>query len=791
MNSVVKTIILSSEFLSIFLFLLLCLLFIFSWKIIISIQKKRNRRVPEVKYAEIPNRNRAEAEKEIKSLARQHVEVLHHGDSESVVHLYQRAFKSLKVVRKTLENSSPEILSVIPSARWLCDNFSLIYQKTKSLETGEFHSGNLPLLITGPYRGYPRIYSICRQIVSREKNIDQTKIINLLEAYQDVTPLKSSELHALPEMLSLCLLEHIIKISNEIQNLIKIKEKATLFVSENEKSLVEGHGILSLIDKDKIDHDSLDNVFLSQVLYLMKRLSIDDEQIEHCLVDCPIATEGMANSKDIFFAESRFETALESMIRSLIGSFTKVRNFNTEKMFDTLSPIEKILRKDPSNIYSKMDSESRASYRYVIESLSRRFRIPELKVAEMTLSIAESYEIDNNIYCPNHIGAYLSGPGLNILIGKLKAKPLDKKTITVFSIKKILYFIIMSGLTLAVLSLTILAAYPAGYFLGDMSLGIFLIFALFPIMGIAIEITNQLYTRFVPTKILPALDFAEDIPDSFRTFVVMPVIVSSTQQIESYVNQLEKHYLANPQENIFFAILGDFEDAPKRMMAKDADILKTADDAVAELNRKYPSTCPRFYSLFRYREWNESEDCWMGWERKRGKLEEFNALLFGDETTTTFIHQVDKNILKTIRYIITLDSDTRLIRDSAAKFIGIMAHPLNQPLIDPKTKVVKEGYVIIQSEIHNHMFCPGGSLFHRIFADQKGLDPYSTIVSDVYQDAFEESTFFGKGIYDLQAMHLLMRKTFPQNTVLSHDLLESCYSRCGFSSGAKLMDVYP
>ena len=204
MGDVENITILNSDFLSVFLFVILCLMFVFSWKIIISIQKKKNRRIPEIKYSEIPTLNIVEAEIQMRLLANQHVEVLPRGDSDSVVHLYQTAFDSLKSVRKTLENASPEILSVIPSARWLCDNFSLIYQKIKSLETGEFHSGSLPLLRSGLYRGYPRIYAICRQIVATEKNIDQDKIINLLEAYQSETPLKSSELHTLPEMLSLC-----------------------------------------------------------------------------------------------------------------------------------------------------------------------------------------------------------------------------------------------------------------------------------------------------------------------------------------------------------------------------------------------------------------------------------------------------------------------------------------------------------------------------------------------------------------------------------------------------------
>lgn len=365
----------------------------------------------------------------MKLLASQHGDVIRYGDSDSVVHLYKTAFESLNGVRKTLENASPGILSVIPAARWLCDNFSMIYQKTKSLETGEFHSGNLPLLKTGLYRGYPRIYAISRGIVATERNIDQEKIINLIETYQGQTPLKSSELHSLPEMLSLCLLEHIIQISNDVKSLIKTKEKASRFVSENEKKLMEGHDIMSLLSNDKKQQDSLDNVFLSQVLYLMKRLSISDEQIERCLVNCPVPTEGMTNSKDIFFAESRFETELESVARSSIGSFRNIRNLNTEKLFDILSPIEITLSKDPAGVYSNMDIEARSSYRYVVERLARKLGISELEVAETVVSLAKSHVKYDSLYCPDHVGAYLMGRGLKILKATFKAVPFDEKTI--------------------------------------------------------------------------------------------------------------------------------------------------------------------------------------------------------------------------------------------------------------------------------------------------------------------------------------------------------------------------
>ncbi|MDO9592248.1 MAG: glucoamylase family protein [Erysipelotrichaceae bacterium] len=226
-------------------------------------------------------------------------------------------------------------------------------------------------------------------------------------------------------------------------------------------------------------------------------------------------------------------------------------------------------------------------------------------------------------------------------------------------------------------------------------------------------------------------------------------------------------------------------------MPQDDLVLNVAKEAILALNKKYPSAKPRFSLFVRYRKWNESEGYWMGWERKRGKLEEFNALLCGEEDTTFSVILGDKEMLNTFKYVITLDSDTDLILDSAAKFAGILAHPLNRPILDPQTNKIKEGYAIIQPAISNHMFAENSGLFPKIFAGQAGLDPYSNVISDIYQDIFNEGIFKGKGIYNVQILHQILYKTFPENSVLSHDLLESCYVRCAFSSHVKLMDDYP
>ena len=310
-------------------------------------------------------------------------------------------------------------------------------------------------------------------------------------------------------------------------------------------------------------------------------------------------------------------------------------------------------------------------------------------------------------------------------------------------------------------------------------------------MGIAIELTSYLFNNLVPATMLPAMDFSDKVPSEHKTIVVIPVILSGKDQIEKYAQKLEKYYLANPQPNIYFSLLADFKDAKGRELEEDRKILDEAIQSFDKLNDKYSSNEKKFGFFIRYRQWNEKENCWMGWERKRGKLEEFNALLLGDNDTS-FMNIYDNDFLKiNLKYIITIDSDTDLIRGSAAKLIGIIAHPLNRPVINPQTRKVERGYVIVQSQIRNHVEFSNRSIFSKVFSGQQGIDAYSNVVSDIYQDTFQSGTFLGKGIYDIKTMHQLLNKTLPENSVLSHDLLESCYTKCAFAGNVELMDTYP
>jgi hypothetical protein len=313
------------------------------------------------------------------------------------------------------------------------------------------------------------------------------------------------------------------------------------------------------------------------------------------------------------------------------------------------------------------------------------------------------------------------------------------------------------------------------------------------LLGSATEITNHIFTRRTAVRKIPSLNYQKGIPDFARTFLVMPVLVSSEKQCKEYLNRLERHYLANKQSNLYFALLIDFEDSSQKRIPKDETFEKILINKICELNKIYPSEHQKFGLFIRERKWNESENCYMGWERKRGKLEEFNKLLYGckKEDTTYSIVNCDNGLLATFKYVITLDADSNLIRNNAAKLVGTIDHPLNQPVIDAETGKLKEGYAIIQPSVRNHIIDKSNSRFSEIFGSQNGVSNYSFVVSDIYQDVFNEGVYVGKGIYHVQAFHQIMHDIIPENKVLSHDLLESCYARTAFSSEVKILDVFP
>jgi len=711
----------------------------------------------------------------------------------------QVAYKRLNKIRKSITAVPSDIIAMIPAARWLFDNYQMMYRQIKKVRSSGTSYEVLPILKARQYRGYPRVYILAKKMVALSGgHLNYENISLMLKAYQEEIPLTDKEIWVLPEVIGFCLLENIIEVADDILKIIKIKAKADKLVKEKLRQGKEITDIASLLCET--EPDCKDNYsFHSHVIYLLKNMSFSDTDILR-YVEYHCNGNGMKLSPThIFQEEGKTQSHLEAIIRALVISLREINEIDEEKFYAEFSSLEHILSKDPDGVYPRMDSESKGLYRGKIVKLAIRYKLSEVDIADECLRLAVEGKAELNF--PHHVGSYLMGNGYKLLKAKLLHKAMPDIKRKRINIKGLMYF--ATYIFVLAVSISLLASIiAASFYRNKEAIGlvpkqvatILMIIAALPLlMGIAQEIVNNIFTRAVQTKKIPALDYLDGIPDSARTFVVMPVIVSSKEQALEYMERLHKLYLANRQDNLYFALLADYMDAPAEKMETDVVIEEALINRLNELNELYPAQPARFSLFIRYRKWNPSEKCYMCWERKRGKLEELNRILVGqDEAGTSFSHILcDRQLLKSFKYVITLDADSDLIRDNAAKLVGLIDHPLNRAVIDRETKKVKEGYVIIQPEVRNHIPPANCSRFTLIFGGQSGLDSYSTVISDIYQDIFGQAIYTGKGIYNVEAFHYLLDGVIQENTVLSHDLLESCYTRCAFSSAAKIMDSFP
>ena len=315
------------------------------------------------------------------------------------------------------------------------------------------------------------------------------------------------------------------------------------------------------------------------------------------------------------------------------------------------------------------------------------------------------------------------------------------------------------------------------------------VLALIPASDLALTVINWDLTHFFPPRLLPRIATTTGVPENAATFVVVPTIFFSESQVQELVERLEVHFLANQDLQIYFGLLGDFRDAESEQTSNDSLLLSVAQSGIDTLNQKHGER--RFHLFHRRRQWNKSENKWMGWERKRGKLEEFNRLLRGAHDTSFVVQTADDALMRSIRYVITLDSDTQLPRDVARKLVGAAEHPLNRPRFDDSTNRVVHGYGILQPRVSISLSSASRSKFVQIFSGYTGIDPYTTAVSDVYQDFFGEGTFTGKGLYDVDAFQRALNDRVPENALLSHDLFESSFARAALTTDIELLDEYP
>ena len=478
----------------------------------------------------------------------------------------------------------------------------------------------------------------------------------------------------------------------------------------------------------------------------------------------------------------------DSAVRFCITSLRLLAVQDWKVFFEQVSRVDQILRLDPANVYAAMDFDTRNRYRVVIEQLARLTKQAEEDITHQAITFSQAADRSSR---QAHVGYYLIGEGYPQLEAHFHYRSSGRLALRrwIFNHPTPIYLASMGLLTFFLMLL--FASYVAAT--NDSLIRVLgtALLTFLPATAIASTLVNWAVTNHIAPRLLPRLDFQDGIPSEYRTMVVVPTLLTDAAEIDSLLQQIELHYLRNADAALFFALLTDYADAPNQQMPEDEDLIQRTQMGISALNAKYRLGAPPFYLFHRQRQWNAAQSAWMGWERKRGKLVEFNHLLRGDQTTSYKVQFGDLNVLPQIKYVITLDADTILPEGGAQRLIATLAHPLNRAVFDPESGKVIAGYSILQPRIEIKPASANRTRFTQIFAGDIGLDLYTHAVSDVYQDLFGEGSYVGKGIYDVDVLEVSLANRIPENALLSHDLFEGIHARVALVSDIMLLEEYP
>jgi cellobiose phosphorylase len=701
----------------------------------------------------------------------------------------------LNEVRRLLTDSIKRKYQITPAGEWLLDNFYLIEEHIRNAKRlfPKNYSEDLPQLLNGASTGLPRIYDIVLEIISHsDGKIDIEILSGFVKAYQTVTNLKLGELWAIPIMLRLALIENIRRVSALIATDRVDENLADYWADEMIKTAENDPKNLILIIADMArSNPPIVSVFVSELTRQLRgkgpELALPLNWIEHQL------SESGLTSAELINAEIQKQAAYQVSISNSIGSLRLLGSMDWRDFVETHSIVEQTLREDNDGIYGLMDFSTRDRYRHVVEHIAKKSKIAECEVARIAIQLMHENALrGDKDDRTSHVGYYLIGPGVS-QTKKLAKMPVSASQrmwhiLQTHAFQVYLAFILL--ITFAISAGILIRAYSdtKNYWL---LLSIALL-SLLCASQLAISVVNFFSTILVKPLLLPRMDFSLRIPPDFRTLVVIPAMFSSRDEIENLVEALEIRFLANRNANLHFGLLTDFTDAAQETLPADQALVDLAQHRIEELNKKYRRKKGDLFFLFhRPRRWNPQENVWMGYERKRGKLSELNSLLRGSSKKYFSLIIGDQSIFPDIKYVITLDTDTQLPMGSAWKLIGTMAHPLNRAWYDEKKKRVTKGYGILQPRVTVSLPDITSSLYARMHGNEPGTDPYTRASSDVYQDLFEEGSYIGKGIYEVDIFKKVLDGIFSKNSILSHDLLEGCYVRAALLSDVQLFEKYP
>jgi cellobiose phosphorylase len=698
----------------------------------------------------------------------------------------------LERTQRLLRRAAEQRLSVPPAGEWLLDNFYLLEEqiRTVRLHLPRRYSRELPRLRHGPHARLPRVYALALELISHlDGKLDEDSLVRFVAAYQEGAELTLGELWAVPIMLRLALVENLRRIAARLEHGLRQHAEAARWtatmVARAEHS--PSDLVLEIADLTRSGQDLEDPAFAAE---FTRRLHGQNPALAIVLgwYDQRLAHHQMAVSHLVQADAQAAATDLLATSNS-IGSLRILDNIDWRTVVEGLSAVEKILLQDPSGIHGRSDFGTRDLGRHAVERIARRCGRDEPAVARAALEAARAAPAAE----PAHVLAHhLIGPGRHALERALGQRPSPE--IVVESLGR---------------------AWPLGWYLGPIALltaagaagGIAAAAALAgadwttvaawagaPLALVAsqwaVAMVNWLVTLTVRPRPLPRLDFRLGIPAECATLVVVPALIRDRAGVDELIDGIEVRHLACRDRRLGHALLSDFADAPAEHMPGDIDLLAHACARVEALNRRYRDG-GGFFLLHRPRRWNPRQGVWMGHERKRGKLEDLNALLLAGarERFSAVVGEV--SALRGIRYVITLDADSRLPRDSARKLVETMAHPLNRARHHPVTGVVVAGHAILQPLPAISVTSAGRSRFASWFCGDAGLDPYTHANADVYQDAFDEGSFVGKGIYDVAAVERAFGGRFPDDAILSHDLIEGSFARAGLVSDVQVVEDFP
>jgi cyclic beta-1,2-glucan synthetase len=691
---------------------------------------------------------------------------------------HMRALRELYVA--LAEDAQQEAMS--PAAEWLLDNFHIISAATRDIhhDLPPAFYRRLPRVASDEFAGLPRIYALALELLRLSAGrLDAARMQRFISAFQQVTPLTMGELWGWPSVLKLALVDYL-------------RVRADGLAATRQHRLAADRMAARLDSASKRANQwpaDVHHSFVARLLQHSRSLGALSSELYHEL-ELLLEQRGQT-LEDVIRHEGQHQAAAQAGMANLITSLRLISTFDWSEFFEQVSLVEQVLQRDPAGVYARMDFRSRDRYRHAVEELAAPTGEAQLLLALKSVERARQHHVRTPDARAAHVGYHLIGGGRREFERSIAWQPTLRLRISrlFFATATPLYLGTIAAGTAALVSVALYYAWLYGW--RGAGLVLVALLTTVPASELTIQILQRFISYLIPPRRLARLELTA-VPSSARTMVIVPTLLDSVERVADLIEHLEVQALGNLDPHIHFALLTDLLDAHEETLPQDQEILDAAREGIRALNARHAlDGSARFFLFHRFRQWNPREGLWMGWERKRGKIEEFNRLLRGATDTSFVVSVGDLAILPDVKYCITLDSDTRLPRGVARELIGIIIHPLNRAAFNPAARRVTDGYGILQPRVSVTFMSAAGSLFARLYSGHTGVDPYSTAVSDTYQDLFSEGIFTGKGLYEVDAFMAALEDSVPENALLSHDLFEGLHARVALVSDVELVDEYP